>query len=112
MRQLVITFAVTMLIAFAGALASNAQAATFAGVGSLPPLVQGYSPIETVRCVCGPRGCLRPAPSGLALLVAPRPPSLRLAVVTTSALLEFTSRVVGFGPTPSLQAEVWSSSPP
>ena len=53
MRQLVITFAVTMLIAFAGALASNAQAATFAGVGSLPPLVQGYSPIETVRCVCG-----------------------------------------------------------
>jgi hypothetical protein len=57
MRQLVITFAVTMLIAFAGALASNAQAATFAGVGSLPPLVQGYSPIETVRCVCGPRGC-------------------------------------------------------
>jgi hypothetical protein len=51
MRQLAITFAVTMLIAYVGALASNAQAATFAGVGSLPPLVQGYSPIETVRCV-------------------------------------------------------------
>jgi hypothetical protein len=39
---------------------------------------------------------LRPAPSGLALLVAQRPPRLRLAVVTTSRLPSF-ARGVGFG---------------
>jgi hypothetical protein len=38
MRQLAITFAVMMLIGLAGALASNAQAATLAGVGNLPAL--------------------------------------------------------------------------
>jgi hypothetical protein len=56
-RQFVITFAVTMVIVFAGGLASNAEAATMGGVGGLSSLANGYSPVQTVRCVCGPRGC-------------------------------------------------------
>ena len=58
MRQLAITFAATMLIVFTGALVSKAEATTLTGVGGLQPLVNGYSRVETVRCVCGPRGCV------------------------------------------------------
>ena len=43
---------------------------------------------------------LRAAPSGLALLVAQRPPSLRLAVVTNFAAAGFICRGVGFGRRP------------
>jgi len=40
---------------------------------------------------------MRAAQSGLALLVAQRPPSLRLAVVTNVAAAGFICRGVGFG---------------
>jgi hypothetical protein len=40
---------------------------------------------------------LRAAPSGLALLVAQRPPSLRLAVVTNVAAAGFICRGIGSG---------------
>jgi len=35
----------------------SANASTLTGVSGLPNLTKGYSPIETVRCACGPRGC-------------------------------------------------------
>jgi hypothetical protein len=71
-RQFVIIFAVTMVIVVAGGgLASNAEAATTGGAGGLSSLANGYSPVQTVRCVCGPRGRLRTASwSSLGLLVA------------------------------------------
>jgi hypothetical protein len=54
----------TMLAALAGlaflltgSLVSKANATPLSGVGTLPPLVHSYSPVENVRCVCGPRGC-------------------------------------------------------
>jgi hypothetical protein len=35
----------------------TANASSLTGVGGLSTLTKSYSPIETVRCVCGPRGC-------------------------------------------------------
>src|SRR6516164_3505476 len=35
----------------------SANASTLTGVSGLPNLTKGYSPIETVGCACGPRGC-------------------------------------------------------
>ena len=53
-----------MLLALAGVAALlgaspalKADAAALNGVSSLPPLVHSSSPVEAVRCVCGPRGC-------------------------------------------------------
>src|SRR6516162_10329110 len=80
-----------VIVLLAGSPAWKADAAALSGVSSLPPLVHSSSPVETVRCVCGPRGCLRPcmAPwllgvgSGLgssSLLVARRCSRLPLVV--------------------------------
>ena len=44
-------------VLLAGSVAWKADAAAPIGVSSLPPLVHSSSPVETVRCVCGPRGC-------------------------------------------------------
>jgi hypothetical protein len=48
---------VGVFVLFAGSPAWKADAAALSGVSSLPPLVHSSSPVETVRCVCGPRGC-------------------------------------------------------
>jgi hypothetical protein len=57
MRKLAIVLAATTVMVFAGALAWKADATTLTGVGGLPTVTKSYSPIENVRCVCGPRGC-------------------------------------------------------
>jgi|307.fasta_scaffold64465_4 hypothetical protein len=44
-------------VLLAGSPAWKADAAAPIGVSSLPPLVHSSSPVETARCVCGPRGC-------------------------------------------------------
>jgi hypothetical protein len=46
-----------VVVLLAGAHAWKADAAMPIGVSSLPPLVHSSSPVETARCVCGPRGC-------------------------------------------------------
>jgi hypothetical protein len=57
MRKLAFALAATLFVVFTGALFWKADATPLIGVGGLPPLVKIYSPIEHVRCVCGPRGC-------------------------------------------------------
>jgi len=48
---------VGLALLLTGFLAMKVDAAMLPGVGSPPPIVHSYSPVEPVRCVCGPRGC-------------------------------------------------------
>ena len=54
-KLLPVMFALTVVV-FVGT-TLRADASTLIGVGSLPTLTHSYSPVESVRCVCGPRGC-------------------------------------------------------
>ena len=45
-------------VLLAGSPAWKADAATPIGVRGLPSLVHNSSPVESARCVCGPRGCV------------------------------------------------------
>ena len=58
MRKLITAMAATAAILIAGSIAWKAEAATVTGVASLPPLARTYSPVENVRCVCGPYRCV------------------------------------------------------
>jgi hypothetical protein len=54
-RALAVFIALTFLALFGTAL--RAEASTLTGLSGLPNLTHSSSPVESVRCVCGPRGC-------------------------------------------------------
>ena len=56
MRKLLTALATAAMLLASNALIWKAEAAMVTGVGNLP-LPNSYSPVEKIRCVCGPYGC-------------------------------------------------------
>ena len=56
MRKLLTALATTSMLMASNATIWKAEAAMVTGVGNLP-LANSYSPVEKIRCVCGPYGC-------------------------------------------------------
>ena len=56
MSKLVTVLATATILIAGGGMIWRAEAATVTGIKNLP-LSNSYSPVEKVRCVCGPYGC-------------------------------------------------------
>jgi hypothetical protein len=56
MRKLLTALGTATILVASNAIIWKAEAAMVTGVGN-PPLSNSYSPVEKVRCVCGPYGC-------------------------------------------------------
>jgi hypothetical protein len=56
LRTLLTALATATILMGSNAIIWKVEAATVTGIGNLP-LSNSYSPVEKVRCVCGPYGC-------------------------------------------------------